>query len=217
MVGGLIAIALIVAIVLWVSINYAGGDPTAPDGALPDAGLGEDVGSDPADPGDDGAAEQAVGITGIVSFDPDGDDGIENEDLASEARADDDAATGWRTVCYSNESMGSKRGVGLVVSLASPIEAPVRVDVANGPYRIEYASSSDPSAPTTFDGWGEPFDDASGSGAETVTSESTPSGTLHVLVTLTQIGLDADRDPTTGTPCSTANPYRGGLAEISVS
>jgi putative peptidoglycan lipid II flippase len=67
--------------------------------------------------------ETTGGNAGLVvtSFDPEGDDGDENTDLAPLA-VDGDPTTAWRSSCYASSTFGGlKEGVGLVVALGSRV------------------------------------------------------------------------------------------------
>ncbi|MSX15139.1 MAG: protein kinase, partial [Actinobacteria bacterium] len=69
-----------------------------------------------------------VQITGIKSFDPQGDDQTENDNEASNV-TDGDPTTAWSTTCYKSSTFGSKSGVGLVMQLNSSALAQLQADI----------------------------------------------------------------------------------------
>ncbi len=221
--GGLLLLAAIVAVALWVSVQYGADEGSAPNTVLPpgavdsdatDGAAAEGGAGDPAAPGlpvdGDGNADTVTGsgqIVTIAAYDPDGDDGGENNDLAALAARDGDTSTNWQTSCYSGEFMGGKTGVGLVVTMDELSRSAVTVDVANGTYILEFYTSTADSVPASFDAWdsrlGSLVTDTEGG---TVVSDTPSAPVRHVLVLLKQIGRDAS--------CSDARPFRGRLGEI---
>jgi hypothetical protein len=147
-----------------------------------------------------------VRITTIRAWDPDGDNGTENDTQAGLALADGSASTSWPTECYSNKFLSGKRGVGLVISLSGPSTGTLHVDSLNAPYQIDVMSSSEPTAPTEIDAWqhvGETsFADQPGSVEVHVDEAAT-----FVLVWLKELGRDE--------ACTEHNPFRGRLGEVS--
>ena len=231
-VGILILIAVVVAIIVWLNATFGGTNSTTDTTVLPnvagtvasvtdaaptdgdavgdadaaaDGEAADAVGADPAaDPGADSG--EPAQIRSIVAFDPEGDDRSENDQLAPDALADEDPSTEWHTVCYSGEYINGKRGVGLIVSLDAPTDSPLRVEVTNGPYQVQFFASANETPPSTIDGWGSSFDRSNDTEGAMLVTEAPPAGTRHMLVLLNQIGPNAG--------CSDANPYRTGLAEI---
>ncbi|NND75227.1 MAG: protein kinase [Ilumatobacter sp.] len=212
-IGGLLLLAVIVAVVLWLSVQFGGDEPAAPSTVAPV--VVDDVpGLEPADDavsGVDVAGAAEVGPTEIASltaYDPDG-DGEENDADAGRAAADDDPDTFWRTVCYSGEYMGGKAGVGLVASLADPGRQALTVDILNGPYQLEFYTSAADEIPATLAGWDGPLGEkqAANEGG-VVVSERPDAPVRHMLILLIQLGQS--------TGCSEANPYSGGLGEIAL-
>ena len=218
--GGLMLLATIVAAALWISVQYGGDDSdgSAPSTVLPPGAVDPEATADEqgnggaAAPGlpAEGAENAATGsgaIATIEAYDPDGDDGDENNDEAVRALRDGDESTTWRTSCYSGEFMGGKTGVGLVVTMDGFGQSAVTVDVVNGPYIVEFYTSTSESVPASFAAW-----DAQLGGVETDTAGATvvsdvPGAPVrHMLVLLKQIGRDAS--------CSDARPFRGRLGEI---
>ena len=147
-----------------------------------------------------------VRITTIRAWDPDGDNGTENDTQAGLAIADGSASTSWPTECYSNKFLSGKRGVGLVISLSGPSTGTFHVESLNAPYQIEVLTSSAPTAPTELGGWqqvGEKYASEQ-PGAIDVGIENPSS---FVLVWLMELGPDE--------VCTENNPFRGRLGEIS--
>ena len=225
-ISGLLLLAAIVATLLWVSVQFGsdGGAGSAPTSVLPagaEAALSdqETVVDDSSSPGN-GDAEGVPGrsvselnafarITSIEAYDPDGDDGEENDDEAVLALADGDPSTFWRTSCYDGEFMGGKYGVGLVATFDAPTQRAITVDALTGPYIIEFHTSANEKVPTSFDDWdrqlgAQEFSSEPG----TVISNIPESPVQHVLVLLRQLG--------TGGNCSEARPFRGLLGEIAL-
>lgn len=236
-VGGLILLALIVSIILWATSR--GGESSAPTTVFPQDPAGIAVEDDLDEPGDEtnGAIEPAIddGVGGTIdddaadvapvdedplpiatqivsvsAFDPeiDGGNGEENNDLANRA-TDGDVTTSWRTQCYSNQFMGAKPGVGLVVSFDGVLAGDLIVQLDNGPYNVNFYEWDGDTAPTTLDGWGEPFDRAFGPEGETVTASAAGFGATHVLVQLLELGENS--------ACTDDNPYSGAISEIAIS
>ena len=224
-VGGLIVVATVIGLILWwtlatgddasttsatalpsdtvaaalpVEPDVAALEPTPVDEAPPSAQ------NDTAEPGLEGGTAQ---IVSVAAFDPEG-DFEENDSLAPGALADGDASTTWRTSCYSNQFMGAKRGVGLIVSFDRPLDKRLAFDVGNGPYQVQFYEWDGDTAPTTVDDWGEPFDRSFGPEAAVVTTDPSGFAARHVLILLNEIGADDG--------CSTDNPYRGTIDELTL-
>lgn len=231
-VGGLIALAVIVAAILWLTMLANSGGSSAPEASLPENPVGADaqVQDTPDDAVTDGATDQPVddlepidtdalaadppvagpaAIVSVGTFDPvsDGGNGEENDDLVARL-TDGDTDTAWRTQCYSNQFMGAKRGVGVVVSFDAPLETTLTVQFANGPYNVNFYEWDEASTPSTLDGWGEPFDRSSGPTGDTVTASPAGFGAMHVLVHLLELGPND--------ACSDTNPFSGAISEISI-
>jgi serine/threonine protein kinase len=224
-IGGLLLLAAVVAVLLWMSVQFGSdGDSSAPIPVLP-------AGAEPA-PGDEEVAAEggngsiddvteeipglatdeaaiANGIASIKAYDPDGDDGAENDDEAILALADGDSSTFWRTSCYDGEFMGGKFGVGLVVNFTSPAQRAITVNALTAPYIIEFYTSASESVPSSFEGWDRQLG-AREFNTETgiVVSDIPETPVQHVLVLLRQLGEDGN--------CSEARPFRGRLGEIAL-
>jgi len=230
--GGLLLLAALVAGALWISVQYGSGDSGATSTVLPPGVTDPDTSNDTADndalapglpvdsPDDpdganladdpdvpDSVAPGSGAIAVIEAYDPDGDDGVENDELAALARRDGNDSTNWRTSCYSDQFMGGKKGVGLVVTMDGFAQSAVTVDIAAGPYIVEFFTSTADTAPASFAGWDAQLGSVqSGTNGETVVSDAPATPVRHVLVLLQQIGRD--------TSCSDARPFRGRLGEV---
>ena len=192
-VGGLLLVAFIVGLVLWVTMGNDDSSGFAPATTpLPDTTL-----LSPATP------TQAAALS-VRSFDPDGDDGVENDELAPLA-TDDDLTTAWKTVCYSSKYLGGKQGVGLAVDLGTARTGTLTVALGSAPYQLKVFAAPDGEQPSTYSAWGSPVDAFDGLEPDTLTVALTvPS--RFVLVSFNELGDDDG---------CTDNPYRGAIKEIS--
>ncbi len=232
-VGGLLAIAALVGIVLFLAVNFGGDEEaSAPDSVLPNTAATEtapstedelaptsDVPTDDADDSDSTAPDPSVNeavedplvdpslvsIATVEAYDPDG-DGFEEDDLVTNV-IDGDPNTTWRTTCYSNEWMGGKRGVGVVVSLDAPAAKALSVDIAHDPSLVQFYATDAESVPATLDGWGGPIGESvANTAAATVVSPVPATPVRHLLVLIQQLGPDSG--------CSGDNPFRGGIRDV---
>lgn len=207
-IGFLLLVALIVGGLLWSNLRFAGGDVVSTTTVLPGAeSATQPVPSIAADGSPAAPSGVGASITAVATFDPDGDN---QENDGEVARAiDGDPSTSWATVCYESKFMGAKRGVGLVVSLDTLTQQSLAVDVTSAPYQLRFFGSADEFAPTDLDQWGpELGEKAFANEPGTVTSPQPPAPIRHVLVLLNEIGADDT--------CTTTNPYRGRLGEITL-
>jgi serine/threonine protein kinase len=180
---GLIALSLIASVALW---RVSGG--TTPEIApLPE----------PA------AVTAPATISSISTFDPLGDDGVENEALLPNL-LDGNAATMWSTSCYDNQYFGSKEFVGLVVQLSHAATGTLRVGMQNAPWAIDVFASAD-SAPTDINQWGASIDGGYNTKRERASFVLT-SPAQFILIKIREVGKSAD--------CSASNPYQGVLAGV---
>ncbi|MFM8389844.1 MAG: protein kinase domain-containing protein, partial [Actinomycetota bacterium] len=76
-----------------------------------------------------------ITITRAMSFDPNGDDGVENDDLLP-FLLDGVPRTQWRTVCYGDKFFGSKGGVGVILELSTPAAGTLMVNPQTKPWGI---------------------------------------------------------------------------------
>ncbi len=202
-IGGLLAVAAIVGAILWIMLRTDGGEEVGPPEVTV---LPEDVATDVTDVPTTVAVAVPLEITQIAAWDPDGSNGSENDAQAPLALADGSGATSWSTECYSSQYMGGKSGVGLIVTLSTASTGRLHVESVNAPYALQVFATADATPPATLDGWGQPIDDKAFAASPGVIETVVSTPATHLLVWLTELGPD--------TGCSTANPYRGRLAEI---
>lgn len=145
-----------------------------------------------------------VQITGIKSFDPQGDDQTENDNEAINV-TDGDATTAWSTTCYKSPTFGSKSGVGLMMQLNSSALAQLQADVQGDSWKAKVYTSN--SAGGDLESWGSPIWEGSAEDGSTITA-SFANPAQFALVYLTQIGRSGF--------CSDNNPYRGYISEIRI-
>ena len=135
-IGGLVGVAAVVALVLYIGLDR--GEPTeqvrrstpssCPAARSPPPPTAVATTVPPAGP--DGGASPVtipagdVRIVEMRAWDPDGDNGTENDTQAGLAFADGSASTAWPTECYGNQYLSGKRGVGLILTLSGPPPAP---------------------------------------------------------------------------------------------
>ncbi len=207
-VGALLAVAMIVALVLYVAVSRSGpaDDLTTPtivpvvdDATATDPAAAESAGIATVDAAD-------VQIVSVAAWDPDGDNGGENDAQADDALADGQAATSWSTECYHDRYMGAKDGVGLILEFNGAAAGTISVETLNGPYQLEVYTSADETPPTDLPGWSQqgPTRFADDPGTVDVSFDD---AARHVLVWLKELGPDS--------ACTSRNPYRGRLGEIS--
>lgn len=142
-------------------------------------------------------------IATVNSFDPNGDDGVENEEIIG-ALIDKNPQSAWATSCYADKFFGAKEHVGVLVTLTGAGTGALRVNFANGPWGAEiYGTATTP--PSGFEGWGAPLAKEYRTRGEIVKfSVTTP--VTHLLIVLTEIGKS--------TTCSTTNPFQGRINEV---
>ncbi len=199
-VGGLLLLALIVSVLLWLSLDD--GDQT--DGAsATEATSTTAVASSPPVP------TGTTVIESISSFDPgDRETSAENEQQIPNVR-DGDPSTAWTTECYSNKYMGAKQGVGLVLTLEETTTGTLSVDIASAPYQVEVYTAATPAIPGSIDAWGTPVvEKFAGNEPTTVTAEITNAPARYVLVLFRELGK-------AGSACGDAHPFKGRIGEIS--
>jgi serine/threonine-protein kinase len=142
-------------------------------------------------------------IAAVNSYDPNGDDGAENEEIIG-ALVDKNPQSAWATSCYADKFFGAKENVGVLVTLTGAGTGLLRVNFANGPFGAEvYGVAGTP--PADFAGWGAPLSKEYRTRGEIV-KFAVSSPVTHLLVVLTEIGKsDA---------CSTNNPFQGRINEV---
>jgi len=202
----LLAVGFVVALVLFATIrkddpngaaNGTGGTDAPVTTPAPTDG-GAVIGA--LTPGNDQPTTAAATITAARAFSLTGGP-PPNADLAS-AAIDGLADTAWSGVCHRDEYTTAHGG--LVVDLSKPAGGTLAITVGNAPYQIWVYATSDPTAPTDLDGWGEPVAKVSGAAAGQQ-SATIPDGTAHAMLRWVEVGPDASCGP---------GLYRGVLSEV---
>ena len=144
-----------------------------------------------------------LSILSASSFDPNGDDGHENESQIG-ALIDGNPSTTWTTTCYSNQYFGSKEFVGVLLQLSRLATGTLGVGISNAPWTIEIYATQDV-APGQLSEWGQPVDKAySTTRQRGIFKISKPAN--YLLVVLREVGRSNG--------CSDANPYQGILSGV---
>jgi serine/threonine protein kinase len=146
-----------------------------------------------------------VEITGVRSFDPEGDDKAENEDAVLNV-TDGDPETIWTTSCYRSSTFGSKSGLGLVVQLNAVALARMEVDIPGQDWKARVYAAAE--SATTTSQWGRPIWEGSSESGSTIAATFT-SPSQYALIYFTEVGRSG--------MCSSKNPYRGSISEVRVS
>ncbi|MEO8364379.1 MAG: protein kinase [Ilumatobacteraceae bacterium] len=144
-----------------------------------------------------------LSIESAASFDPNGDDGHENEAQIG-ALLDGNPATTWTTTCYSNQYFGSKKFVGVLLHLSRLASGTLGVGMSNAPWTIEIYAAQD-NAPGQLSEWGQPIAKSyTTTHQRGIFSVTTPAN--YLLIVLREIGRSSE--------CSQANPYQGILSGV---
>ena len=141
----------------------------------------------------------------VAAWDPFGDNGGENDAQAGLALADGSRTTAWSTECYSDQYMGAKPGVGLVLTLPAVSTGRIEFEVLHGPFQVDVLSSSAAVPPVSFDEWIAVGPTSYDSEAGLVTVDI-PTAVGHLVLWLKELGPDE--------ACSSRNPYRGRIGEV---
>ncbi len=208
--GSLLAVAAVLALLLFIVLNRGDSATDLPTNTAPPAAA-DTVAVDPAQAVAEPVLERAapvgpVALTGARAFDPFGNNGSENDEQAINALADGDESTVWSTECYQNQWMGGKEGVGLIVDVSAPSAGNLSVNVLSAPYQLAIYATTAAEAPTDLAAWTAVGDTQFADAAGTV-NMPVDSAATHLLVWFKELGPDSG--------CSTTNPYRGRLGEIS--
>jgi hypothetical protein len=139
----------------------------------------------------------------VVSFDPNGDDGVENEALVPNL-IDGNPETLWSTTCYANQYFGSKEFVGLLVTLTAPATGTLKIGMRNAPWAIEVFATNE-SPPADIAAWGPRV-------AKKFNTKR--AGAVFSLTEPAQYVLIALREAGVSPACSSSNPYQSLLAGI---
>lgn len=146
-----------------------------------------------------------VEITGVRSFDPEGDDKAENEETVLNV-TDGDPETIWTTSCYRSATFGSKSGLGIVIQLNAVALARMEVDIPAQTWKARVYAAAE--SATTTSQWGRPiWEGSSESGSTIATTFTSPA--QYALIYFTEVGRSG--------MCSSKNPYRGSISEVRVS
>jgi hypothetical protein len=148
-------------------------------------------------------APEPASIVSIMSYDPSGNDGEENEALVP-LLLDSNPQTNWTTTCYANQYFGSKEFVGLVVQFSAPTTGTLNVYMGNAPWKIDVYTALD-SAPPQLAGWGQRITTGNNTkrrGANFIIAQPAQ----YVLLALREIGKSG--------MCSGSNPYQGLLSGV---
>jgi serine/threonine-protein kinase len=181
---------LIVGVVLWRSISSSDPGVTTPAEATQMAP----------------APTEPVSILGVRSYDPRGDDGVENDDKLP-FLLDGDPSTQWRTVCYGDKYFGAKEGVGFVAELSAPSTGTLTVNLAHSPWALEVYTALDV-IPSELSAWGQEVDKGYGTEQGKATF-NVKDQAKYVLVYLREIAESPQ--------CSAKNPFQGVVAGVSFS
>ncbi len=186
----LLLVGLIVAMVLWATLGPE--DDAASTSTT--VGASTTAANAAAPPASDR-------IAAVAAYDPAG-NGEENDELAASLA---EGGGTWRTVCYSSEFMG-KPGVGLVVTLTDPSTGTLTFEAANAPFQIDVFATGEAEAPGSIDGWTTQVGDRQFSAEPTTGSLPVAEPAQHLLILFREIGPDSE--------CSSENPYRGALGNL---
>jgi serine/threonine protein kinase len=147
--------------------------------------------------------QEPASIVSIMSYDPSGNDGEENEALVP-LLLDSNPQTNWATTCYANQYFGSKEFVGLVVQFSAPATGTLNVYMGNAPWKIDVYTALD-TAPPQLAGWGQRITTGNNTkrrGANFIIAQPAQ----YVLLALREIGKSG--------MCSGSNPYQGLLSGV---
>ena len=197
-VGALLLAAVVVSAVLWTTL----GADDEQGSQLETPGV-----SDQAVDPDATALTPNIGSSSFIAadaYDPEGDDGQENNDQAALV-LDGDRGSGWSTSCYASMSLGEKTGVGVVVSLAAPTAGRLWVDIASAPWTMQVFTTQDAVIPPSIMGWGTAVATDSATEPDSVTIPLTAAA-RHVLVLMQEGGEDGQ--------CAADLPYRATITEV---
>jgi hypothetical protein len=112
----------------------------------------------------------------------------------------------WTTVCYGDRYFGSKGGVGLVLELSGAGIGTITANFANGPWHAEVYAADTQSIPARFEDWGLRVADQYGENPGIGTFDVKTPG-RYMLLMLREAGQSSG--------CSSENPFKGSLSELS--
>jgi len=149
------------------------------------------------------AVTEPASIVSMLTYDPNGDDGEENEALVP-LLLDSNPQTSWTTTCYSNQYFGSKEFVGIIVQFSAPTTGTLNVYFGNAPWKMDVYTALD-SAPPQLAGWGQ----------RVATDNNVKRRKANFVITQpAQFVLIALREIGKSGMCSDSNPYQGLLSGV---
>ena len=178
---------------------------TAAIATIPDADTPLNLPDSEADFADAEQPAATLGSIVVTAWDPFGDNGSENDSQAALAIADGSRDTAWSTECYLDQYMGPKEGVGLIVTLPALTTGTISFESLNAPFQVDVLSTDSATPPLTFDTWRSNGTTLYDTEAKLITVDVAVPST-HLLIWLTELGPDD--------ACSSTNPYRGRIGEI---
>lgn len=197
-VGGLLLIAFVVALVLWVTMTSEGGSgaPAATEPATSASGAAVTA---PAMQSTVPPLSAAV----LSSFDPDG-DGDERAELVPLA-TDGDIDSAWTTLCYDNQYLGGKGGVGLVLDLGAARTGQFTFTLGSAPYQVKVYGAPEGTQPANFAAWGSEVGRFAGQDSPVSETVSFSTAVRYVLVSFNELAPD---------PGCSDSRYRGAIQEL---
>ncbi len=212
--GILLAVAAVLALLLFIVVNQGDSATDLPTDTVvpgPTDTVPVDASASAVAAATEATTDAAVSagpltLVGARAFDPFGNNGSENDEQAINALADGNESTVWSTECYQNQWMGGKEGVGLIVDVSAPSAGNLSVKVLSAPYQLATYATTAPDAPTDLASWTAVGDTKFADEPGTI-SVPVDIAATHLLVWFKELGPDAG--------CSSTNPYRGRLGEIS--
>jgi hypothetical protein len=146
-----------------------------------------------------------VDVAGVKSYDPLGDDKVENENFVA-ALLDNNPSTQWTTTCYQSQYFGSKAGVGVVIQLTGVGLGQLKANFANGPHSADVFVSTADQIPTSLDDWGLRVADSYSTKPGMATFD-VKAPARYVLLYLREAGRS--------TGCSSKNPFQSQISDLS--
>ena len=146
-----------------------------------------------------------VSVVAMHSYDPNGDDGGENESMIP-LLTDNNPDTAWTTVCYGNQYFGSKGGVGIVLQLSGMGLGTLTTTFKTAPWNAEVYVSQSEAVPATLNDWGLRVADGFSANAGVGTFKIDQPA-HNVLLVLREVGRSST--------CSNNNPFKGVLSDLS--
>jgi serine/threonine-protein kinase len=163
-------------------------------------------GSAATPPGSTATSNVSNGITKVADFDPSPGNGEENHNQVNNVK-DGDPTTAWMTVCYNQDSMSPKHGVGLVLTLGNDIAGHGLVlDSPNSGWTADVYVADNKG--DVLAAWGNPVTTVHGDQAGSTPIPLDGAHGTNVLVWFTKLGK--------ATSGCTNHPYQEAVSEIRV-